>query len=57
MEKIVFDFNNTMAEIIGKRGFTKTELSEAEGMLKEAHRSLNEKELGFSGFQKGRQKY
>ncbi len=47
MNRLVFDFNNAMTELVGPYGFAAQEVEAAQSELIEAHRSLIEKPLGF----------
>ncbi len=53
MNKLVFDFNNSMAQTIGKHGFTENEISGGRKMIKDAHSALKAKPLGFRRLPKG----
>lgn len=53
MKKLIFDFNNSMAEIVGKYGFAQAELADGQNMIKDAHHTLAGKALGFRRLPKG----
>lgn len=53
MKGLVFDFNNALEQAVGKRGFSQNELTQAEDMMEDAHRSLSGKTLGFRRLPKG----
>lgn len=55
MNKISFDFNNMMADVIGKYGFTEKEISGESETLKKAGLALAEKPLGFRRLPKGQE--
>lgn len=47
MNKLTFDFNNTIADIVGEHGFSKTEIKDAGDMLESAHLNMGSKNMGF----------
>ena len=47
MSKILFDFNNAIAETVGNYGISKKEIADAQTMLESAHRAMDSKEMGF----------
>ncbi len=53
MKGLIFDFNNALEHTAGKHGFSKTQLSEVHVLIKDAHRSLSGKALGFRRLPKG----
>lgn len=55
MSKLIFDFNNAMAEMVGSHGFTQEEIDGAKEMLRGAHDAMNTKTMGFRGLPKGQE--
>lgn len=53
MNKLIFDFNNSMAEAVGKYGITASELTGGQRVISDAHRRLSGKALGFRRLPKG----
>ncbi len=55
MSRIVFDFSGAMAQAVGEKGFSKEELSGADGGMRRAHKQLAEKSPGFTRLPKGQE--
>lgn len=53
MSKLIFDFNNAMAEMVGDHGFTKQEIADAEDMIRDAYHAMSSKQMGFRKLPKG----
>jgi len=47
MSRLVFDFNNALAQNVGQHGFTPEQIKAAQGELSAAHTRLKAKPLGF----------
>jgi glucose-6-phosphate isomerase len=55
MSRLIFDFNNMMAERTGGNGFTKTELAQLKDTMASAYCAVGSKHLGFRRLPKGQE--
>ncbi len=47
MSKLIFDFNNAIADMVGEQGFSKAEINDAKDMLQNAHTAIGSNDMGF----------